>query len=124
MNIESKGYQPKKGTLVWAFVAGIVVTLGVGFIALDWRTAGSAEQLAANSAQQAQAELASAICVANFLDGPDKEARLIELKATTSYSQDDLLVAGGWLTLAGMDKPVKGAAELCAKALAKMESAA
>jgi hypothetical protein len=123
MNIESKGRQAK-GPLVWAFIAGIVITLGVGFFALDWRTAGSAEAMAATSAEQAKAELASAICVANFLNGPDKEARLTELKATTSYSQDDLLVTGGWLVLAGMDKPVKGAAELCAKALAKMETAA
>jgi hypothetical protein len=123
MSVESKGYQPKKGTLVWAFLGGIVVTLAVGFFVLDWRTAGSAEQLAANSAQQAQAELAAAVCVANFMDAPNKDARLVELKATTSYSQDDLLVAGGWLALAGMDKPVKGAADLCAKALSKMDAA-
>ncbi len=123
MSIESKGYQPKKSTLVWAFIGGIVLTLAVGFFALGWRTAGSADELAATAAQQAQAELASAICVANFMSNPDKDARLVELKATATYSQDDLLVTGGYLTLAGMDKPVKGSAELCAKALAKTQTA-
>jgi hypothetical protein len=122
MNNESKGYQPKKGTLVWAFLGGIVVTLAVGFFALNWHTAGTTERMVTLSAEQAQAELAAAICVANFMNGPDKDARLVELKATTSYSQDDLLLAGGWLALAGMDKPVKGAADLCAKALSKMEA--
>jgi hypothetical protein len=124
MSIESRGYQPKKSTLVWAFLAGIVLTLAVGFFALNWRTNGSAEEMAATSADQARAEMASAICVANFMNSPDKDAHLVELKATAPYSQDDLLVTGGWLTLAGMDKPVKGAAELCAKVLAKMETAA
>ena len=111
MSIESKGYQPKKSTLLWAFVGGVVLTLAIGFFALGWRTPGSAEELAAGAAQQAQAEMASAICVANFMSNPDKDARLLELKATPAYSQDDLLVTGGYLTLAGMDKPVKGAAD-------------
>jgi hypothetical protein len=122
MNNESKGYQPKKGTLVWAFLGGIVVTLAVGFFALNWHTESTTERMVMLSAEQAQAELAASICVANFMNGPDKDARLVELKATTSYSQDDLLVTGGWLAIAGMDKPVKGAADLCAKALSKMEA--
>lgn len=122
MSIESKGYQPKKSTLVWAFAAGIVVTLAVGFFALGWKTGGSANEMAASSADSARAELASAMCVANFMNSADKDARLVELKATAPYSQDDLLVSGGWVTMAGTDTPVKGAAELCAKALAKMEA--
>ena len=113
-------YRPAKGMLVWSFLGGVVATLVVGFTVFDWRTAGSASELAADSARQAEAQLVSAICVERFLGEPDSAARLVELKATDSWSQDDFIDAGGWAQLTSREAPVRDAAKMCAEALVEM----
>src|SRR3546814_1209706 len=75
-----RGYQPNKGTLVWSFLGGIAATLIVGFAVFNWHTAGGAESLARTAAEDAQAELASAICIERFMKAPDAGVRLTTLK--------------------------------------------
>lgn len=113
-------YRPAKGMLAWSFVGGVAATLLVGFMVFDWRSAGSANEMAANAASQAEAELVSAICVERFMDETDAAARLIELKAESKWSQDDFIDAGGWAKLASRDEPVRDAAKMCAETLVAM----
>ena len=116
-----RNFQPTKGALVWSFLGGVVVTLVAGFAAFGWYTAGGAHELAQNSAEEAAAELASAICVERFMKEPNAATRLAELKEEGSWNRDNLIEEGGWVTFARMEDPVSGAAELCADKLVEMQ---
>ena len=49
-------------------------------------------------------------------------AQLAALKETSSYARDSFIEDGGWAALAGMDKSIRGAAEMCADELVAMDS--
>lgn len=117
-----RSYQPTKGTLVWSFLGGIAATLIMGFAVFNWHTAGGATNLAWTAAEDAQAELASAICIERFMKAPDAAVRLTALKEEGSWSRDNLIEEGGWVTFASMEEPVEGAADLCAAQLVEMEA--
>src|SRR3546814_9745586 len=86
-----RGYQPNNGTLVWSFLGGIAATLIVGFAVFNWHTAGGAESLAQTAAEDAQAELASAICIERFMKAPDAAVRLTTLKEEGTWNRDNLI---------------------------------
>jgi hypothetical protein len=119
-----RNFQPTKGALVWSFFGGVVATLIVGFAVFDWYTAGGAHTLARDSAEEAQAELASAICVERFMTAPDAATHLADLKEEGTWSRDDFIEEGGWVTFARLEDPVSGAAELCADKLVEMKAPA
>src|SRR5947208_225652 len=78
---------------------------------------GTATQMATGAADRARAEMAAAVCVTQFERGADKVATLASLARTDSWKRGDFIEKGGWVTLPGFDKPVSGAADLCAKRL-------
>lgn len=117
-----KNYRPYKGTLVWSFFAGVVATLVVGFGVFDWYLAGSARVLADEAAEEARAELASAICVERFMKSPDAAEQLAALKEESSWSRDGFIEDGGYVTFARVDGTIYGAAEACADALVDMKA--
>lgn len=119
-----RNYQPTKGTLVWSFLGGVVATLVVGFAVFDWHTAGGAEAMARERAEQSRAALASAICVQRFMAEPDAAAQLAALKEEGTWNRDSFIEEGGWVTFARIEEPVSGAAELCADKLIAMEAPA
>lgn len=127
MTVENDGlknWRPNKGTLVWAFAGGIVLTLIVGFAIFDWRTAGSAQEMAEDAATEAQAQLASAICVERFIASPSAVAKLADLKEMDSWDRDDFIADGGWVTFDRIEGGVPGAADLCANSLSDMDATA
>lgn len=117
-----KNYQPSKGTVVWGFFAGIVATLVVGFAVFGWYTAGGAREMAENAAEDAQAKLASAICVERFINTPAAATNLAELKEESTWSRDSYIQDGGWVTFARFEGSMSEAAELCAETLVEMEA--
>jgi hypothetical protein len=117
-------FQPSKGFVVWSFAAGIVATLVVGFALFGWYTAGGARALADNAAEEAETELASAICVERFMTGPDAAVRLAALKEESSWSRDTFIEDGGWTTFKRYDEPLNEAAEACADMLVEMNAPA
>ena len=119
-----RNYQPSKRTVFWSFAGGIVATLVVGFAVFDWYTAGGARALADNAADEAQAELASAICVERFMTAPNVAVNLAELKEESTWSRDGFIEDGGWITFARFEDPLNDAAELCAETLVDMEAPA
>src|SRR3546814_17632009 len=100
-----RGYQPTKGTLALSFLGGIAATLIVGFAVLNWHTAGGAESLAQTAAEDAQAELASAICIERFTKAPDAAVRLTTLKEEGTWNRGHLIEEGGWVTFTSMGEP-------------------
>ena len=110
-------YRASKTTLFWSCAGCAVATMIVGFGWGGWVTGGTADKMSAAAATTARAELAATMCVSRFMSGTDMVAQLAALKASNSWNRDDLLEKGGWTTLPGAEKPIQGAADLCAKRL-------
>lgn len=110
-------FQASKTQLFWACAASVVIAVVVGFTWGGWVTGGTADQRAATAATEARAQLAATVCVERFAKGPDATAQLAALKSSDSWKRDTFIESGGWATLAGMDKPVSGAASLCVQQL-------
>jgi len=100
---------------VWGIVVGAIVLLIVIFSAGWVVTNGKAEQMA----NQAVVDKLASICVAQFLQDPNKEERLKELKATDSWQRDSYVEKGGWATMPGEDSPYSMVADECAKRLSE-----
>jgi GH24 family phage-related lysozyme (muramidase) len=116
-----KDYQPTKTTLFWSVAGAAVLTMFVGFTWGGWVTGGTAAQMAEKAAEQSTAKLAAAVCVERFVNADDAVTQLAALKETSRWKQKSFVEDGKWTTLLGMEKPVKGAADLCAAQLADME---
>ena len=101
---------------VWGIVVGAIVLAIVIFSAGWVVTKGKAEQMA----KQAVVDKLASICVAQFLQDPNKEERLKELKATDSWERDSYVEKGGWATMPGEDSPDSMVADECAKRLSEL----
>ena len=112
-----ENYQASKTLVFWACAGCIVATSIIGFTWGGWVTGSTAERMATEGAAAARADLAASICVTRFETGTDAAVNLASLKATESWTRSDFLEKGGWVTLAGMNKPIDGAANLCAQRL-------
>ncbi len=110
-------YRATKTVMFWACAACVVATMVIGFSWGGWVTGGTAGQMVEKSAIELRAQLAAVVCVDRFVKGPDAVAQLASLKGSDSWKRDSFIDAGGWTTLAGMDKPVSGAAILCVQQL-------
>jgi hypothetical protein len=92
----------------------------VGFTWGGWVTGGSARDMAEAAAEQAQAQVAAAVCVDQFMAAADARPQLASLKEnTSSWRQENFIEDGGWAVIA--DQEYDGAAELCAERLIAME---
>ena len=116
-----KDYQPTKTTLFWSVAGAAVLTMIVGFTWGGWVTGGTATEMAEEAAERSTAKLAAAVCVERFVNSQDAALQLAALKETSRWKQKSFVADGNWATLAGMEEPVSGAAELCAEQLAGME---
>jgi hypothetical protein len=112
-----ENFRASKAQLFWACAASVVATIAVGFIWGGWVTGGTASSMAAQAAMASRAELAAAVCVERFQKGPDATAQLAALQQSDTWKRDTFIESGGWATLAGMEKPVAGAASLCVQQL-------
>ena len=110
-------FKASKTQLFWACATCVVATMVVGFTWGGWVTGGTANGMAASAATGARAELAAAVCVQQFVNGPDAVAKLASLKGADAWKRDGIIEKDGWVTLVGMDKPVSGAAALCVRQL-------
>lgn len=114
-------YKASKKVLVWSWVGVSILTMVVGFTWGGWVTGGSATERAETAVEDAVAQLAADVCFTHFMAAPDARVSLAALKEETSYARRSFVEKGGWATIAGRDKPVEGAAELCADKLADAE---
>ena len=110
-------YQPTKALAAWLCVISVAATMIVGFGWGGWVRGSTAQDVATKAASGARAELAAAVCVHQFVAGTDATTRLASLRGTESWKRDTFIEEGGWVTLAGADKPVAGAAGLCSQTL-------
>ena len=109
--------QPSKTQFFWFLVAGIILMMIVGFRWGGWITGGSALKMADTAAKNAVVSTLAPICVAQFNLDPQKDLKLVELQAASSYQRDDYVAKQGWATMVGEETPVRGVADACAKLL-------
>jgi hypothetical protein len=109
--------QASKTQLFWACAVCVGATMIGGFTWGGWVTGGTAKEMVSTAAIGARAEMAAAICVERFANGPDAKAKLASLKGAASYLRNDMIEKDGWVTLTGAEKPIAGAAVLCVRQL-------
>ena len=123
MSQHFQDYRASKTALFWSCAACVVATMIVGFTWGGWVTGGSAQDMAEEAAEQAQAQVAAAVCVNRFMAATDARPQLAALKEnTSSWQQENFIEDGGWAVIA--DQEYDGAAELCADKLIAMEAPA
>jgi hypothetical protein len=113
--------QLSKTAIFWTCVAMIAGTMLVGFTWGGWVTDATAQRSAATLANTAVVQRLSAICVAQFELDPDRDQKLTELKAASSYQQGTYVKDQGWSTMPGEEQSDTKVATACAKALAQLD---
>jgi hypothetical protein len=124
MSISEKfsNFQASKAVLFWSCAACVVATMVVGFTWGGWVTGGAAQERAEAASEQAVAQLAADICFSRYLAAPDARASLVALTEESSFRRSGVLEDGGWVTFAGRENPIDGAANLCARQLAEVDA--
>jgi len=113
-----KGLRPTKYHLVWACLATAILTMIIGFNWGGWMSTASAQKMADTMVKDAVIQRLAPICVAQFNQDGEKEAKLIELSERTTSSQKAQFVRDqGWATIAGEEKSDSKVAAACAKLL-------
>ena len=93
---------------VWGMVVGSVVLLIVIFSAGWVVTSGSAKAEATAMAADAVMDRLAPIALAQFMQDPNKEERLMEMKKLDSWGENnrsDYVQKQGWATMPGEKQP-------------------
>ncbi len=106
---------------VWGFVVGAIVLLIVIFSAGWVTTSGSAQNKAEEMAEEAVVARLAPICVVQFLQDPEKDKKLKELKETSSWERGGYVQKQGWATMPGEKEPDSKVADECANRLVELE---
>lgn len=114
-------YSPSKKLWIWSILGASAITMALGFTAGGWMTSGRAFVMADHAAREARSKLVASVCVQRFASSVDAGKNLTDLKKTYSWQRGDFIEKGGWVTLAGIESTVPGAATLCADRLIEMK---
>lgn len=117
-----ENFRPSKTLWFWSLAGAVVATMVVGFTVGGWTTGGTAAKMAEKASRDARTQLAASICVEKFVSAANAATQLATLKERSRWERDDFVEDGGWAKLIGLEKPVTGAADLCAEELVAMEN--
>ena len=98
---------------VWALIGGATIATIIGFAWGGWTTAGTTRQRTDDAVLATRA----AICVAQFMKDPNHQARLKELRDTSSWERAAYIEKGGWDKMPGEDKASYTVSRACADGL-------
>jgi hypothetical protein len=112
-----RALQPTKTAVFWSLVAGMILTIIIGFAWGGWVTGGAAQRMARTAAQDAVVERLAPICVAQFNQDPGKDAKLTELREANSYRRSDYIRDQGWATMPGDERPDRKVVDECVELL-------
>ena len=99
---------------IWGLIAGAVGAMIIGFNWGGWTTRGTSQQVT----DAAVLTTRSAICVAQFVKGPNEKQRFKELKAVNTWERAAYIEKGGWDRMPGEEKAGDTVARACAEGLA------
>ena len=103
----------------WAFVAGSVVTMIIGFSWGGWTTSSGADRLATDRSRTAVTAALVPVCLEKSKSDPAVSKKLVVLKALpSSYDQREAILNDGWATIGGGEAN-REVADACATELLK-----
>jgi len=106
---------------VWGMVVGAIVLLIVIF-ATGWVvTSSSAQAKAEEMAADAVVDRLAPISVVQFLQDPNREEQLKELKELDSWKRGEYVEKQGWATMPGAESPAPGVSNECARRLMELK---
>jgi hypothetical protein len=105
---------------VWGAIAGAVAMAIVGFSSMGWTTAGTAQRLAKQSADEAVVATLVPFCVAKAkLDG----VQMAKFEAEpSSYTRSQMVTTAGWANVGGQTAPDYGLARACSEKLEALKA--
>ena len=99
---------------IWGLIGGAVIAMILGFVWGGWTTSSTANAATAKAVVSSQA----AICVAQFVKQPNREAQLKEFGEVSSWTRGEFIEKGGWDKMPGQDKADSDVARACAEGVA------
>ena len=106
---------------LWGMAAGAVVLLTVVFSTGWMLTSGSAKAEAKQISSEAVLDRLGPISVAQFMQDPNKDVRLKELKELDSWKRVDFVKKQGWAVMPGEQKADYAVANKCVMLLLEIE---
>ena len=97
----------------WGFAVGAGVAMTIGFAWGGWTTSGTTQKISDEALLTSRA----AICVAQFMKGPNHIVKIKEFQGTESYQRSDLIEKGGWDRMPGQEKAAWGVSSACVAGL-------
>ena len=88
--------QEKIKTTIWGVVIGGILTMIVGFSWGGWVLGSTSSSLGEDMAKNAVIERLAPMCLEQFNQDPEKDSKLIEFKAVSSWDQDSYIEKNGW----------------------------
>ena len=108
-------------TFAWGMATGMVVLLIIVFSAGWVVTNNSAKATAHEISTNAVVERLAPISVAQFMQDPNREERLEELKKLSSWQRADYVKKQGWAIMPGEKESDYNVAEECARRLMELK---
>ena len=107
--------------LIWGIVVGaiglLIVVFWTGWVVTNSTVEAQGKQLA----KEAVLEQLVPICVAQYLQDPNKVERFAEMKEKSYWQRDDYVEKIGWSNMPGSESSVRGVADKCAKQIIELE---
>ncbi|HWR59049.1 MAG TPA: hypothetical protein VN328_09195 [Thermodesulfovibrionales bacterium] len=106
---------------LWGSAVGAIVLLIVIFSAGWVVTSGSAQITAKAMVTSAVMERLAPISIAQFMEDPNKETKLIDLKKLDYWKRGEFVQNQGWATMPGEKAADSGLADECARRLVELK---
>ena len=116
MNQENK---EKIKTGVWGAVGGAVIAMIIGFGWGGWVLGHTSESMGKEMAQIAVADRLTPICVAQFNQDPEKDAKLKKMNEIDSWKRPQFVRDQGWATMPFEKEPDSRVADRCSEIIMK-----
>lgn len=97
----------------WGFASGAALAMTIGFMWGGWTTSGTTQKMSEEAVLSSRA----AICIAQFMNGPNHKTRIKEFEGADSYQRAEFIEKGGWDKMPGDEKAAWGVSNACATGL-------
>lgn len=97
----------------WGIVGGAAIAMIIGFNWGGWTTSSTTQKMSDEAVMSSRA----GICVAQFMNGPNRELKIKEFQGTDSYARSALIEKGGWDKMPGQEKATWGVSSACVAGL-------
>ncbi|MBU1208541.1 MAG: hypothetical protein KKH04_16695 [Proteobacteria bacterium] len=110
--------QPFAGGMAVGAIVLLIIIFSAGWVV----TQSSAREQTEKMAEKTVLEKLVPICVAQFQQDPNKDQKLKELQAKSSYERGEYVEKQGWATMPASKEPEKKICDQCAERILELAS--